>query len=95
MLSDQERQTLDDMERELLVDDPRLVRLFRRAAEALPVPYGRALAVILGLSLLLAAIAFLIGAFGQAAAFSVLAGEAAIVRRCLRPTKRVAGSSEA
>jgi hypothetical protein len=95
MLSDQERQTLDDMERELLADDPRLVRLFRRAAQTLPVPYGWSLAVILGLSLLLGAITLLMGAFGQAAAFGVLAGEAAMVRHYLRPTNRVTGSSDA
>lgn len=95
MLSDRERQTLDELERELLLEEPDLVLRFELTQRTLRDPYDRSLAVIAGLALLLAAIAFLIGAYSQAVGLAVMSAEAAFVRRCLRSGHRPTGSDDA
>jgi hypothetical protein len=84
MLSDREREGLADIERALQLEDPRLVRQFARTKRA-PAPRGdRALAWAVGLGLLLAALAMVVGAIGEAAAMATLAGSLAVVRHWIR-----------
>jgi hypothetical protein len=91
MLSDRERETLADIERALAVEDPRLVRRFATAKSA-PVTRGdRALAWAVGLCLLLSALAFLVGAIGEAAAMATLSGSLAMVRHWLRLSRAAPG----
>jgi hypothetical protein len=84
MLSDREREELADIERALTNEDPKLVRRFARA-RGVPASRGeRALAWAVGFCLLLSALAFLVGAIGEAAAMVTLGGSLAMVRHWLR-----------
>ena len=87
MLSDREREELADIERALVLEDPQLVRRFATAKRAPATGGERALAWAVGLCLLLSALAFLVGAIGEAAAMATLGGSLAVVRHWLKLSK--------
>ncbi|MGH3756253.1 DUF3040 domain-containing protein [Actinophytocola sp.] len=85
MLSDHERETLREIQRQLVVDDPDLERSFRALEKPTPTrtppPQGRwAYTAGIAVAAVLAVVLLLAGSLGGALAFAVIAGSVSLAR---------------
>ncbi|TWF80469.1 DUF3040 family protein [Pseudonocardia hierapolitana] len=75
MLSDRERETLREVERRLLIEDPEFARYFKARAQRLPHPAdGLGIKIFLIAGLLISALVLVAGSLGGAAAFAAATG---------------------
>jgi hypothetical protein len=75
VLSDRERETLREVERRLLIEDPGFARSFEARAQLLPHPTGGlAIKIFLITGLLLSALVLLAGSPGGAVTFAAATG---------------------
>ncbi|GAB1516143.1 DUF3040 domain-containing protein [Actinophytocola sp. KF-1] len=76
MLSDHERKTLREIQRQLVVDDPDFERTFRTLAAPAPGPTLRwwTYTAVIVIAAVLATVSLLAGSVGGTLAFSVIAG---------------------
>jgi hypothetical protein len=86
LLSDYERKTLREIQRQLNIDDPEFERSFRALEESTPEPptrLRRVYTVVIVISALLGVVMGLAGSVGGALAFAIIAASAWFARRCL------------
>jgi hypothetical protein len=75
VLSDRERETLREVERRLLIEDPAFARTFTARAQRLPHPTtGLGIKIFLITGLLLSALVLVAGSIGGAVAFAAATG---------------------
>lgn len=87
MLSDHERQTLREIQRQLLVDDPDFEQSFRALELSTPTPTATpppqhrwAYTVVIVIAALLAVLMLVAGSAGGTLAFAVIAGSVGLVQ---------------
>lgn len=91
MLSDRERETLREVERQLLHEDPEFARCFETRAQLLPHPIaGLGIKIFVIAGLLLSALVLVAGSLGGALAFAVATGLIWLVWRFAREAPRQA-----
>ena len=86
MLSDPERETLDEIERQILAEDPDLARSFQTVKPSDPydwhwMAYTAAIHAVLAVGMIL----FLMGSVAGALGFATLAGGVALARHFTAP----------
>jgi hypothetical protein len=87
VLSDHERETLREIQRQLIVDDPTLEQTFRALEKPIPAPATRCQRIytlIIVVATLLAVVLLLIGSAGGALAFATIAGSVWLARHFQR-----------
>jgi hypothetical protein len=80
MLSDREREALNELERQLKREAPGLARKLRKSASPTPRSRSLLLDLTIGLSILLAAVAILLGLIASAVGFGALAAFLVLLR---------------